>query len=89
MGSIQIGCGQITWVRFGPNGAEWLAPEDEVLGQIVKAICAGISVARGPRTDTENPAAYMHRCLTPAVFGMNPGFIGYGFHPYGVVATHE
>ena len=42
--SIQIGCGQITWIRFGPKGAEWLAPEEDVLRQIAQA---GYAVERG------------------------------------------
>jgi hypothetical protein len=41
------------------------------------------------RPDAENPAVYKHRCLTPAVFGHQSGFIGFGFHPYGVVAIQK
>lgn len=79
---MQIGCGQITWVCFGPNGTEWLAPEDDVLGQIAKAGYAGAPC--GPedeRTDAETTSLYRHLCLTLAVLGINPGFICYGYLP--------
>jgi inosose dehydratase len=72
---IQIGCGQITWVRFGPNGAEWLAPEDDVLGQIAKAGYAGAPC--GPednRSDAQTLAMYKRHGLIPA-----PAYYGTAF----------
>ncbi len=75
MAKIHIGCGQITWVRFGPNGAEWLAPEDDVLGQIAQAGYEGAPC--GPednRSDAETLAMYKRHGLTPA-----PAYYGTAF----------
>ena len=73
--SIQIGCGQITWIRFGPKGAEWLAPEEEVLQQIADAGYAGAPA--GPeeqRTTAETLAMFARHGLKPA-----PGYYGTAF----------
>jgi inosose dehydratase len=73
--SIQIGCGQITWIRFGANGAEWLAPEEQVLQQIADAGYAGAPA--GPdqqRTDAQTMALYAQYGLKIA-----PGYIGTAF----------
>lgn len=73
--SIQIGCGQITWIRFGANGAEWLAPEEQVLQQIADAGYAGAPA--GPdeqRTTAETLAMFARHGLKPA-----PGYYGTAF----------
>lgn len=73
--SIQIGCGQITWIRFGANGAEWLAPEEQVLQQIAAAGYAGAPA--GPdeqRTTAETLAMFARHGLKPA-----PGYYGTAF----------
>jgi inosose dehydratase len=73
--SIQIGCGQITWIRFGPKGAEWLAPEEDVLRQIAQAGYAGAPA--GPeeqRTTAESLAMFARHGLKPA-----PGYYGTAF----------
>lgn len=73
--SIQIGCGQITWIRFGPKGAEWLAPEEQVLQQIADAGYAGAPA--GPdeqRTTAETLAMFARHGLKPA-----PGYYGTAF----------
>jgi inosose dehydratase len=75
MNKILIGCGQITWIRFGPNGAEWLAPEEEVLAQIAQAGYDGAPA--GPdesRTLQETLAMYARHRLLPA-----PGYYGTAF----------
>ena len=79
MGAIQIGCGQITWVRFGPNGPVWQAPEDEVLAQIKRAGYAGAPC--GPettRSDAETLAMYQRHGLLPA-----PAYYGTAFWEKG------
>lgn len=73
--SIQIGCGQITWVRFGPKGAEWLAPEEDVLRQIAAAGYAGAPA--GPedqRSTADTLAMFARHGLKPA-----PGYYGTAF----------
>jgi hypothetical protein len=37
LSNILVGCGQITWMRFTPNGPKWLAPEEQVLTEIANA----------------------------------------------------
>ena len=36
MRDILVGCGQITWIRFTPNGPERLASEEQVLTEIAQ-----------------------------------------------------
>jgi inosose dehydratase len=75
LGDILIGCGQITWVRFTAQGAEWIAPEEEVLAQIAQAGYAGAPA--GPernRSARETLELFGRYRLRPA-----PGYIGTAF----------
>lgn len=75
MSNLLIGCGQITWIRFTANGAEWLAPEEQVLSEIAQAGYDGAPAdplrGRTPRATLELYARYG---LRPA-----PGYIGTAF----------
>ncbi|GAB4124693.1 MAG: sugar phosphate isomerase/epimerase [Roseiflexaceae bacterium] len=71
---ILVGCGQITWLRFGPNGAEWLVPEDEVHAQIAQAGYAGAPCGPGERSPAEALAFYHRLGMQPA-----PGYFGADF----------
>ena len=70
-----VGCGQITWIRFTPNGAEWLAPEEQVLSEIAQAGYDGVPAGpeRG-RTAQQTIELYARHGLQPA-----PGYIGTAF----------
>ena len=75
MNDIFVGCGQITWLRFTPNGAEWLVPEEQVLAEIAQAGYAGAPA--GPDSGRSAQATielYGHYGLRPA-----PGYIGTAF----------
>jgi inosose dehydratase len=75
MNNILVGCGQITWIRFGPKGAEWLAPEEEVLAQIAQAGYTGAPAGPdGDRTAKQTLELYARYGLTPA-----PGYYGTAF----------
>ncbi len=75
MNDILIGCGQITWIRFTVNGAEWLDPEEQVLAQIAQAGYDGAPAGpeRG-RTAQELLDLYGRYGLRPA-----PGYLGTAF----------
>jgi inosose dehydratase len=75
LNDILIGCGQITWIRFTVNGAEWLDPEEQVLAQIAQAGYDGAPAGpeRG-RTAQELLDLYGRYGLRPA-----PGYLGTAF----------
>lgn len=73
--NILVGCGQITWIRFTSSGAEWLAPEEQVLSEIAQAGYDGAPA--GPERDRsaqETIELYARYGLRPA-----PGYIGTAF----------
>ena len=75
MASIAVGCGQITWIKFSAQGAQWQVPEEQVLAEIAQAGYDGAPA--GPkegRTASELLAQYARYGLRPA-----PGYIGAGF----------
>lgn len=75
MNDMLVGCGQITWIKFTPNGAEWLAPEEQVLAEIAQAGYAGAPA--GPERDRsaqETIELYERYGLRPA-----PGYVGTAF----------
>lgn len=79
MSEIHIGCGQITWIKFTPNGAEWLASEEQVLAEIAQAGYAGAPA--GPERDRsaqETIELYERYGLRPA-----PGYVGAAFWDTG------
>jgi inosose dehydratase len=73
--NILVGCGQITWIRFTANGAEWLAPEEHVLSEIAQAGYDGAPAGpeRG-RSAQEASELYTRYGLRPA-----PGYLGTAF----------
>ncbi len=75
MNNVLIGCGQITWIRFTPNGAERLAPEEQVLAEIAQAGYDGAPASPDQdRSTQETLALYARHGLKPA-----PGYIGTAF----------
>ena len=79
MNNILIGCGQITWIRFGTNGAEWQAAEDQVLDEIAHAGYDGAPAGpRNDRTAQQLLELYTAKGLRPA-----PGYIGTAFWDRG------
>ncbi len=75
MSDILVGCGQITWIRFTANGAEWLASEEQVLAEIAQAGYDGAPA--GPERDRsaqETIELFGRYGLRPA-----PGYIGTAF----------
>jgi inosose dehydratase len=75
LNDILIGCGQITWVRFTPNGAERLSTEEQVLAEIAQAGYDGAPASpEGDRSARETLDLYERFGLRPA-----PGYIGAAF----------
>jgi inosose dehydratase len=75
MATIKIGCGQITWIRFTSKGAEWIAPEDQVLAEIAEAGYDGAPAGPKEGTSVEDVLAlYARHGLAPA-----PGYFGADF----------
>jgi inosose dehydratase len=75
MATIQVGCGQITWITFTAQGAVWQAPEEQVLAEIAQAGYAGAPA--GPsegRSAQQLREQYARYGLVPA-----PGYFGGGF----------
>ena len=75
MSDMLVGCGQITWMRFTPNGPKWLAPEEQVLAEIAQAGYDGAPA--GPERDRsaqETIELYGRYGLRPA-----PGYVGTAF----------
>jgi inosose dehydratase len=72
--SVLVGCGQITWLRFTSQGAEWLVPEEQVLQQIASAGYAGAPAGPGSLTPEETIAQYAALGMRPA-----PGYFGADF----------
>ncbi|MDP9315336.1 MAG: sugar phosphate isomerase/epimerase [Chloroflexota bacterium] len=75
MNNILVGCGQITWIRFTPNGAKWLVPEEQVLAEIAQAGYVGAPA--GPdsgRSAEETIELFGRYGLRPA-----PGYVGTAF----------
>ncbi|MBA3944521.1 MAG: TIM barrel protein [Herpetosiphonaceae bacterium] len=75
MTNIAVGCGQITWIKFTPEGAQWQVPEEQVLAEIAQAGYQGAPASpQEGRTAAELQALYAHYGLLPA-----PGYLGAGF----------
>ena len=75
MSDIFIGCGQITWVKFTPNGAERLASEEQILTEIAQAGYDGAPASpERDRSAQETVELYDRYGLRPA-----PGYIGTAF----------
>ena len=75
MSDILVGCGQITWIRFMSSGAEWLAPEEQVLSEIAQAGYDGAPASpERSRSAQETIELYARYGLRPA-----PGYIGTAF----------
>ena len=75
LSDILIGCGQITWLKFTSNGAEWLTPEEQVLTEIAQAGYDGAPASPGrDRSAQETIELYGRYGLRPA-----PGYIGTTF----------
>jgi len=75
MDNILVGCGQITWIKWGPAGAEWQAPETQVLAEIASAGYDGAPAGPGgDRTPEQLLELYGRYGLRPA-----PGYIGTAF----------
>jgi len=75
MRDILIGCGQITWIRFTPNGVERLASEEQVLAEIAQAGYDGAPAGPDSNRSTQEVIdLYTRYKLKPA-----PGYIGTAF----------
>jgi inosose dehydratase len=75
MGAIEVGCGQITWDQFRPQGANPQAWGRQVLAEIGQAGYAGAPAGPRPNTTPEGIAAlYAEFGLRPA-----PGYLGGDF----------
>ena len=75
LSDILVGCGQITWIKFMSSGAEWLAPEEQVLSEIAQAGYDGAPAGPGrDRSAQETIELYARYGLRPA-----PGYIGTAF----------
>jgi len=75
LSDILVGCGQITWIRFMSSGAEWLAPEEQVLSEIAQAGYDGAPAGHErSRSAQETIELYARYGLRPA-----PGYIGTAF----------
>jgi inosose dehydratase len=79
LSDIRIGCGQITWIKFTPNGAEWLAPEEQVLAEIAQAGYEGAPAGPERGRSAQETIDLYGRCgLRPA-----PGYVGAAFWETG------
>lgn len=75
MDGIFVGCGQITWMKFTQAGAEWSAPEAQVLSEIAQAGYDGAPAGlRAGRSAPETMALYAEYGLKPA-----PGYFSAEF----------
>jgi inosose dehydratase len=75
MAEFKIGCGQITWIEFTPEGVRMRAPEEQVLAEIAQAGYEGVPVGpRGGRSAEETLALLADYGLKPA-----PGYLGADF----------
>ncbi len=72
--SINVGCGQITWMRFSAQGAEWIVPEDQVLVQIAQAGYQGAPAGPGRLSPEATIAQYTELGMRPA-----PGYFSAEF----------
>jgi inosose dehydratase len=79
--TILVGCGQITWLRFGANGAEWMIPEEQVLEEIARAGYVGAPAGPGKLSPEETIAQY-------AALGMSPA-PGYFSAEFWVAEKHD
>ena len=76
MRDILIGCGQITWIKFTSDGAEWLASEEQVLSEIAQAGYDGAPA--GPERPPLGTGD--HRTLRSIrAANLHPGYIGTAF----------
>ena len=71
---ISVGCGQITWMRFSAQGAEWIVPEDQVLAQIAQAGYEGAPAGPGQHSPEATIAQYAKLGMRPA-----PGYFSAEF----------
>lgn len=71
MDGITVGCGQITWIKFTPQGAQWLAPEEQVLAEIAQSGYEGAPAGPGKGSPEETLALYAQHGMRPA-----PGYLG-------------
>ena len=75
MGAIEVGCGQITWDQFRPQGADPQAHGRKVLAEIGQAGYAGAPAGLRPNMTPDQVAAlYAEFGLRPA-----PGYLGGDF----------
>ncbi|MBN1579439.1 MAG: TIM barrel protein [Anaerolineae bacterium] len=75
MSHIKIGCGQITWIEFTPEGMRFKAPENEMLRQISEAGYEGVPASpQRDRTAAETMSLLAEYDLKPA-----PGYLGESF----------
>jgi inosose dehydratase len=75
MADIAVGCGQITWIRFTAQGAQWQIPEEQVLAEIAQAGYEGAPAGpQAGRTTAEILALFARNGLRPA-----PGYFGANF----------
>ncbi len=75
MARIMVGCGQITWIAFTPQGVEWKTSEEQVLAEIAQAGYEGAPAnPRDERSAQELAALYARYGLKPA-----PGYFGADF----------
>jgi inosose dehydratase len=72
--TIAVGCGQITWIKFTPQGAEWVLPEDQVLEEIARAGYAGAPAGPGQHSPEATIARYAGLGMRPA-----PGYFSADF----------
>lgn len=75
MEGIQVGCGQITWIEFTPEGARRRLPEERVLEEIAQAGYEGAPASpQADRSAEETVEFYARYGLKPA-----PGYLGAAF----------
>jgi len=72
---IWVGCSQITWIEFTPEGVRQRMPEEQVLAEIAQAGYEGAPAGpRSGRSAEEIVALYARYGLKPA-----PGYLGASF----------
>ncbi|MBN1933374.1 MAG: TIM barrel protein [Anaerolineae bacterium] len=75
MSKVKIGCGQITWIEFTPEGIKFKATEDEMLRQISAAGYEGVPAS--PRDD--QPAQTVIDQLAGYGLKPAPSYLGAAF----------
>jgi inosose dehydratase len=75
MAQFKIGCGQITWIEFTPQGVKWKVPQEQALGEIAQAGYEGVPASPGEGLSTAETLAQLDKHgLKPA-----PGYLGADF----------